>query len=211
MIKEFEGITNESQTPLEKHHENTPAFQKRFVSDVKKLESCFPCNPFEINDLVKINNTEVRYNIDVYDALYSLISTGESKFLDFFYNRLIKGKEAINDPIKKNVITSHNALLIKKEDSSILHDLSSLIKGQGQYVQTIKSFNYLSKHLHSRILKASEGYKRCNIVTDRYFSESLKGNIRNIRGLGTAMTFNGEMTLPRDFMDFLGNIKIKII
>ena len=38
-----------------------------------------------------------------------------------------------------------------------------------------------------------------------HFSESLKGNIRNNRGLGTAMTFNVEMTLPRDFMDFLGN------
>ena len=103
LINEFEGDTNESHKVLEKHHENTPAFQKRFVSDVKKLESCFPCNPFEINDLVKINNTEVRYNKDVYDALYSLVTTGESKFLDFFYNRLIKGKEAINDPIKKNL------------------------------------------------------------------------------------------------------------
>ena len=274
LINEFEVITKESQTPLEKHHENTPAFQKWFVSDVKKLESGFPCNPFEINDLVKINNTEVRYNIDVYDALYSLVSTGESKFLDFFYNRLIKGKEGINDPIKKNVFllpgkvvdkqkkesdkmnysintltklreaihnrpnltifdvaqsfaenskmlyhgtksdvlkcfTSHNALIIKKEDSSMLHDLSILVKSQGQYVQTIKSFNDLSKHLYSRILKASEGYKRCDLVTDRYFSESLKGNIRNVRGLGTAMTFNGEMTLPRDFMDFLGNSENK--
>ena len=34
-----QGITNESQTPVEKHHENTPVFQKRFASDVNKLES----------------------------------------------------------------------------------------------------------------------------------------------------------------------------
>ena len=84
LINEFEGITNESQTPLEKHHENTPVFQKRFVSDVKKLESCFPCNPFQINDLVKINNTEVRYNIDVYDALYSVSAQANRNFLTSF-------------------------------------------------------------------------------------------------------------------------------
>ena len=217
----------------------------------------------------------------MYDAFYSLVNTGESKFLDFFYNRLINGKEAINDPIKKNFLllpgkvvdkqkkeaskmsypintltklreaihnrpkltndlfateifdvaqslaetsdslyhgtksdvlkcfTSHNTLLIKKEDSSILHDLSILVKGQGQYVQTLKTFNDLSTKLYSRILKASEGYKRCDIVADRYFVGSLKGNIRNIRGLGTAMTFVGETLLPRDFMDFLGNSENK--
>ena len=104
---------------------------------------------------------------------------------------------------------SHNSLLIKKEDASILHDLSIIVKGQGQYVHSLKTFNDLSKQIYSRILKASEGYKRCDIVTDRYFPESLKGNIRNIRGLGTAMTFSGEMRLPRDFMDFLGNSENK--
>ena len=120
LINEFEGITNESQTPLEKHHENTPAFQKRFVSDVKKLESCFPCNPLEINDLVKISNTEVRYHIDVYGVLYSLVSTGESKFLDFFYNRLIKGKEAINDPIKKNFFLLPGKVVDKQKNVFLL-------------------------------------------------------------------------------------------
>ena len=130
LINEFEVITKESQTPLEKHHENTPAFQKRFVSDVKKLESCFPCNPFEMNDLVKISNTEVRYHIDVYDVLYSLVSTGESKFLDFFYNRLIKGKEAINDPIKKNVFLLPGKVVDKqkKESDRINYSINTLTK-----------------------------------------------------------------------------------
>ena len=48
-----------------KHHEDTEAFQNRFMSDVKEIESCIPCNPFVMKDLAKINNTEVRYGKDV--------------------------------------------------------------------------------------------------------------------------------------------------
>ena len=48
-------------------------------------------------------------------------------------------------------------------------------------------------------------YKRCGVVTDRYFPDSLKENLRKIRGLGTTIVFSGETKLPSDFIDFLGN------
>ena len=53
------------------------------MSDVKKLESCFPCNPFEMKDLAKINNTEVRYGKYVSDALSPLENIGKLQFLIF--------------------------------------------------------------------------------------------------------------------------------
>ena len=38
--------------------------------------------------------------------------------------------------------------------------------GKSQYVDNIKTFNELSKHLYSRIAKISAGYKRCDDVAD---------------------------------------------
>ena len=57
-----------------------------------------------MKDLAKINNTEVRYGKDVDDALSSLGNIGKLQFLNFFENRSIKGKEAINDTIKNNLL-----------------------------------------------------------------------------------------------------------
>ena len=103
--------------------------------------------------------------------------------------------------------SSHNDVVIDKFDSAIIHDLSILVKSQ--YVDNIKTFNELSKHLYSRIAKISEGYKRCDVVADRYFPNSLKGNLRKGRSLGTAISFSGDTKLPFDFKDFLGNSENK--
>ena len=54
--------------------ENTTRIRQPFTKDschVRKLESCFPCNLFELHDLLKINYTDVRYGTDVYEALKS--------------------------------------------------------------------------------------------------------------------------------------------
>ena len=61
LLEEFENNQLDDQYINEKHHENTPAFHNRFISDVRKLESCFPCKPFELDHLSKINNSDVRY------------------------------------------------------------------------------------------------------------------------------------------------------
>ena len=54
---------------------------------------------------------------------------------------------------------------MKEVDSAIINDLSILVKRQ--YVDNIQTINDLSKQLYSRIAKISEGYKRCDVVTDR--------------------------------------------
>ena len=51
-------------------------------------------------------------------------------------------------------------------------------------------------------MEISDGCKRCDIIADRFFQESLKNNLRSSRGMGTTMTFTGEKKLPSDFRDF---------
>ena len=98
---------------------------------------------------------------------------------------------------------------INKCDSAVMHDLSILVKSQ--CVDNIKTFSDLSKRLYSRIMEISDWYKRCDIVADQYFQESLKNDLRSSRALGTIMTFTGETQLPSDFRDFLANSENKSI
>ena len=46
----------------------------------------------------------MRYGTDVYETLKSSPDKGELQFLNFLDDRLVKDKEAINDPIKKNYL-----------------------------------------------------------------------------------------------------------
>ena len=47
---------------------------------------------------------------------------------------------------------------------------------------------------------------RCGIIADRYFKDSLKENIRSIRGQGSRKHFSDEAKIPGDFKsDFLTN------
>ena len=54
-------------------------------------------------------------------------------------------------------------------------------------------------------MKLSDGYRRCDVVADRYFSDILKENLRKKRGLETEIIFSGETNLLSDFKGFLGN------
>ena len=65
-----------------------------------------------------------------------------------------------------------------------------------------------SKRSATLFTEISDGYRRCNIVADRYFQESLKNNLRSSRGIGPSMTFT---KLPSDFRDFLANSENKSI
>ena len=75
----------------------------------------------------------------------------------------------------------------------------------------MKSFKDYARFLYNVILKSAEPYSRFDIVTDRYFSESLKQGVRNNRGSdGLIFPFNDSTALPVNFeTDFLTNITNK--
>ena len=112
----------------------------------------------------------MRYNIDVYNALYSLVSTGESKFLDLFYNRLIKGKEAINDPMKKNVFLLPGKVVDKqkKESDRMNYSINTLTKLR----EAIHNRPNLTKELFNTLTKLREAiHNRPNLTKELFSTE----------------------------------------
>ena len=80
VIVEFEEV--ESWTTHEKkqkHHEDSPTFTKDFIKGTTTLLNNFPNNPFLLNDLTMINNTDVVFEGNIYCNLAQLLETGEKQ------------------------------------------------------------------------------------------------------------------------------------
>ena len=98
--------THCSETSKVKHHKDTPSFQNRFSSDVKKVIDGIIYNPFELGDLTKINNTNVIFPGNVFKDLSNLLDVGQKQFDTFWNDRLVEAKIPVDDPIKK--LVSHS-------------------------------------------------------------------------------------------------------
>ena len=84
IIEEFEEV--ESSTTHEKkqkHHEDSPTFTKDFIKDTTTLLNNFPNNPFLLNDLTVINNTDMVFEDNMYCNLEQLLKTGEKQLHSF--------------------------------------------------------------------------------------------------------------------------------
>ena len=104
IITEFESdmtynIANVGQV---KHHEDNPAFQNRFTSDVKILQQAIFHNPFELDKLTKINNIDVTFDDKVFQDLTKLTDEGQQQFNSFWNQHLVKASISLDAPIKKN-------------------------------------------------------------------------------------------------------------
>ena len=78
-------------------------------------------------------------------------------------------------------------------------------------VSWMKSFEDYARFLYHVILKSAEPYSRFDIVTDRYFSGSLKEGVRDNRGSeGLIFPFNDSTAFPANFeTDVLTNVTNK--
>ena len=61
-MSEFEEEINVDKTTHINHHEDTPAFQSHFGSDVKKVYDGMVANHFELDKLTKVSNTNIVYS-----------------------------------------------------------------------------------------------------------------------------------------------------
>ena len=110
------------------------------------------------------------------EAVHNRPSSTKYLFATEIFNvaqSLAENSETLYHGTKSDVLKCFVApkeLSINKCDYAIMHDLSILVKKQ--FVDTIKPFSDLSKRLYSRIMEISDGYKRFDIVADRYFQES---------------------------------------
>ena len=86
IIKDFEDV--ESSTTNErkqKHHEDSPTFTKDFIKDTTISFDNFPNNPFLLNDLTVINNTDMVFEDNIYHNLTQLLKTGENHLHSFIH------------------------------------------------------------------------------------------------------------------------------
>ena len=106
MIQEFENELydeddddEEDFNATRKHHEDTLSFQKRFFEDAAKLYSNFTCNPFELGELTRIDDTSARFDPRIIADTKLLESNGEQQFNMFWNNRLIYSKAPVSNTI----------------------------------------------------------------------------------------------------------------
>ena len=69
----------------------------------------------------------------------------------------------------------------------------------------VKSFDDYARFLYLAITRDAESFKRCDIITDRYFTESLKEGVQENRGSnGLVYPFDDSTPIPTKFeSDFL--------
>ena len=104
MIQDFEGndVISPDESPQQKHHEDNPTFKKDFRNDTAMLINNFPNNPFMLNELTVINNTDILFQDNIYHNLTQLEPIGSKQFLTFIEDRLIKSKASIRAKISFN-------------------------------------------------------------------------------------------------------------
>ena len=72
---------------------------------------------------------------------------------------------------------------------------------------TIKEF---ADYLYSYILSIGKDFKRCDVICDRYFEDSLNEGVRHDRGSGIKINFDENSKFPASFsQDLLRNSENK--
>ena len=72
---------------------------KDFIKDPTTLLYNFPNNPFLLNDLTVINNTDMVFEDNIYCNLAQLLKTGEKQLHSFTEDRLTMSKHPISTKI----------------------------------------------------------------------------------------------------------------
>ena len=102
LIDEFEETFEKEDDGLKKHHEDNETFQVDFFNDVENVLKGFPSNPFQLNNLTVVNNTDIAFEDNIYYNLAKLESTGSLQLQEFIKTRLIFSKVSINTKITLN-------------------------------------------------------------------------------------------------------------
>ena len=85
LVTEFENNVdrNDIEGVQRPHHEENPQFQKSFFDDVQKTISAMQCNPFDMEKLTAVNNTNVHFDDYVYQSISKIELTGKEQCLAF--------------------------------------------------------------------------------------------------------------------------------
>ena len=105
ILLQLEDSINEPiNVRLKKHYEDSESFQESFCVDVQKMYGGIVRNIFLLDKLTSISNTALVFPESVFHNISVLKSTGKKQFQQFYKDRLILGKEAIDSKLTKNQI-----------------------------------------------------------------------------------------------------------
>ena len=143
MMEDFEEeyqVKDSSSGEPGKHHESSKSFQSDFFDDVQKLYRTFMSNPFQLQNLAVVNNTDMVFDDNIFQNISSLESSGTSQLNTFIKVRLIMGKVSIKAKITLNHFIlpgdekskkPRGSVVDKRLTSQFLTKLRSAIRYQG--------------------------------------------------------------------------------
>ena len=104
-VNEFEDgmddvIFNDSE--IRKHHEDNKTYQECFANDVRTLYAGIPSNPFENDELTKLNDPTAFVPEILYTKIAEIEKIGEEQFVRFLNDRLLYQKVSICETIPQN-------------------------------------------------------------------------------------------------------------
>ena len=102
MIGEFEEMFQGHSDNVKKHHESSPTFQQDFYRDVMKVKQNFINNPFELNELTVVNNTDIMFDDNIYENISNLEAVGSAQLENFITERLVMSKKPLDATISLN-------------------------------------------------------------------------------------------------------------
>ena len=154
---------------MKKHHEDNESFQESFCRYVQY--DGVVTNPFLFDKLTSISNPVLVFPENVFHNISVLKSTEEKQFQQFFNDRLILGKEAVDSKLTKNqfVLPGH----VTENSKSMVIKESQLTKLRSALdYREMKAKNLFSQELlevvHSIVLTPTSLYHpKKPAITDR--------------------------------------------
>lgn len=143
IVEEFEqsiGAEDASSKP-QNHHEDNLSYQKRFYNDVQNVIDGMIVNPFKLDKLTTINNTQKVFDPLVYQGISMIADVGEKQFLSFWEDRMIKGKTAIGEKITKNSIVIPGNVKKENDNTKLSYSFTNKIAVRNSFqTQQCRSF-----------------------------------------------------------------------
>ena len=182
--------------PIKKNNYELPRTTNDAVKAEKKKQIYAPAILNKIREFIRVRTEQANelLKTDLFDVVQSIAENADSLYHSSKFDRLkrfpTRNYERATDS--------------KTDDSAIIIDFSLFTKSHA-INENATSLEFADS-LRKRILNESSSCLRCDVIADRYFKNSLKQNIRSIRGLGSRKHFNDETKIPGDFRsNFLRN------
>lgn len=163
ILNDYENIRSATEKHgNQKHHENSPTFRNDFAKDTKTLLDSFPNNPFMLDKLTVINNTNVFFEDNIYHNITQLESVGRKQAQSFIEDRLIKSKTSIDTKITLNHFILPGDGKSTKSRSSVVdkrlnHDVLTKLRGALQHRPNHVKLLFSSEIYYSQSLSNNDG------------------------------------------------------